>query len=196
MIGLGCVTPHIIPELVAVPLSKPVVNVSVYISSEFTELEWVNIIAGIRLWETATHGLLTWQLKHYDESIKPVSSFGLKNGVIERSVLFKRVLSHEGWVKNWDRENHNTLLGLRESKSSSDVAVLWLVEDRLKTDTSEMIIAAHEFGHALGIDHVQDISSVMSEFYAGFVTGITSHDLTAFLKRYDCDYRLVNVSSR
>jgi len=164
-----------------------VVSVDVYISPEFSEREQTNIIKGILMWEKAVDGSLSWRLQKFEPFMTIPAPRGTHEGVQHRTVLFRRAVSTDDWVIAWQArpENNRNLIGLCQRDSLYEVAVLWLIEDRLTTQTDEIVIAAHEFGHALGISHVVDNSSVMSTFYTRSTKTLTKHDLDAFFNVHD-----------
>lgn len=167
---------------------RPIVDVRVYIAADFTERERANIVNGIMMWERATNGLVVWQLLPYDPAHPPKKPAGVHDGVEERSVLFRRATSDDEWVKKWDAEHKpKTLLGLCQGDSLKELTWLWLVENRLSTPLAETIIASHEFGHAIGLDHIEDKASVMSEYHNPNVKCLTAHDLSEFCKKHHCD---------
>ena len=100
--------------------------------------------------------------------------------------MFRRGSGNEPWVRAWDQENKRPLYGMCQGGSIHDVTALWLIEDRLVSINDQVIIAAHEFGHALGIDHIKEPGHVMSEFYDRRTTTITYEDVVAF---YDIHVR-------
>lgn len=147
------------------------------------------------MWEHATNGLVTWSLKPFDPYNPPAPPRGLYEGVEERTVLFRRAISTDEWVKAWDAEHQpkKTLLGLGQGNSMKELAWLWLVEDRMKVGDAETMIASHEFGHAIGLDHISDTSSVMSEFYNRIVKCLTIADLEEFCDKHNCSTALVTT---
>lgn len=168
---------------------QPVIDVRVYITDhEFSDHERANIVNGILMWERATGGLLTWHLFAYDETYDLPDPGGYQlDGSEQRVVLFRRAVSTDAWVVSWDKKNKNTLLGMQTGNPLVEVGSAWLIEDRLRTPNAEAIIAAHEFGHALGLDHVADKMSVMSQYIdVKKVTGLTEHDLEEFCHVYGC----------
>lgn len=185
--GAKCPTP---PRLTYT--GGPIIDVHVYVAPEFTERERANIVNGVLMWERATNGLVTWHLIAYDPAKPPPPPEGRVDGVEHRSVLFRRATSGDDWVKKWDADHKpKTLLGLCQGDSLKELTWLWLVENRLTTERAETIIAAHEFGHALGLDHIEDKASTMSEFYNTSVQCLTVKDLQAFCKKHDCNATLM-----
>lgn len=186
LMGAGCGAHRCpVPPRLAIQ-GRPVIDVHVYVSDEFNERERSNIVNGILMWERATSGLVIWHLVPFTKDKPPPAPSGESDGVEHRSVMFRRAVSDDQWVKDWDAEHKKTLLGLCQGNSLKETAWLWLVENRLTTPLSETIIAAHEFGHALGIDHIEDKASVMSEFYNRETNCLTTHDLQAFCKKHGC----------
>lgn len=183
----GCGHQHPIPPRLA-PQGRPIIDVHVYVAPEFTERERANIVNGILMWERATSGLVVWHLLPYDPAKPPSVPEGKVDGVEHRSVLFRRAVSGDEWVKKWDADNKpKSLLGLCQGNSLKELTWLWLVENRLTTPEAETIIAAHEFGHAIGLDHIEDKASTMSEFYNPTTKCLTEHDLQEFCKKHGCD---------
>ena len=190
--GARCPTP---PRLAY--QGTAIIDVHVYVANEFTERERDNIINGILMWERGTGGLVTWHLIPYDAANPPPKPEGKVDGVEQRSVLFRRAVSGDEWVKKWDADHKpKTLLGLCQGDSLHELAWLWLVENRLTTPTAETIIAAHEFGHALGLDHIDDKASTMSEFYNTSVKCLTVADLQAFCKKHNCNAQLMTPTCK
>jgi hypothetical protein len=170
------------------PQGKAIVDVRVYIVNEFSEREKANIVNGILLWERATNGLVVWHLLDYDPNVAPPKPRGRSGNVEERAVLFRRAVSTDEWVVKWDEDHKpKTLLGLCQGNSLEELTWLWLVENRLTTPEAQTIVAAHEFGHAIGLDHIDDKRSVLSEFYSKETKCLTVHDLQEFCKKHHCD---------
>lgn len=188
LVGLGCVVHgcSVSPQLVG--HGRAIIDVRVYVSPEFTSEERDNIVNGILMWERATNGLIVWHLMSFDPKNPPPKPMGGVGGVQQRSVMFRRAVSGDEWVQKWDAEHRpKMLLGLCQGNSLEETAWLWLVENRLNTPESESIIVAHELGHALGLDHVDDNDSVMSEFFHTSTRCLTLHDLKAFCEKHGCN---------
>lgn len=172
-----------------------IVSVNVYIAKQFTEQERANIINGILMWQRATNGLLQIKLVAYDASQTVPRPAGLVNGVEERTVLIQRASSHDEWVIKWDKEHakpkgqpQTMVLGICYGSELKNVAKVWLVENRLTTDGIEVITAAHEFGHAMNLDHVSDTNSTMSKQLSDKENKcVTKDDLHEFCSKHDCD---------
>lgn len=187
LVGPGCAARDCPTPPRLIDHGRAIIDVHVYISPEFTPEERDNIVNGVLMWERATNGLIVWRLLTFDPKKPPPKPAGCCNGVEQRSVMFRRAVSGNEWVKKWDAENGSrVLLGLCQGNSMKETAWLWLVEDRLTTDMLTSIIAAHELGHALGLDHIDDKDSVMSEFFRTSTRCLTAHDIKAFCDKHDC----------
>jgi len=189
--GCGSLPTKIPPRVEA----AAIVAVHVFIEPSFTDREYANIINGILLWERATNGAVTWQVSPFDSSSPPTfPRFQLFDGREHRYVLFRRASGDEAWVQKWDSDNSRLLLGQCVGDPTKELATLWLVETRLPNPNAETMIAAHEFGHALGINHVDDTKSVMSELFDSTVRCLTSHDIRAFCNRHGCNFHRMKPS--
>lgn len=180
---------------VPLPASRlPAVNVNVYISSDFMEREYANIINGIMMWERATGGMIAWELLGSDPMSRSMSN--------TLNIVYRRGTSNDAFVKQWDEKHENDepkvvlfgqltvgyVIGV-----PADPMEVYLIEDRLVTPRDEKLIAAHEFGHVLGLDHVKIEGSVMSANYNDKVNDITQSDLELFCKRFGCGDKLPRI---
>lgn len=184
--GCGAHRCPVPPRLMA--QGRPIIDVHVYVDYKFTERERDNIVNGILMWERATNGLIVWHMLPYDVVMSPPPPRGMHDGIEERSVLYRRATSGDEWVKKWNADHKpRTLLGLCQGNSLKELTWLWLVENCSMTSETETIIVAHEFGHALGLDHIEDKASMMSKFYRTSTKCITVHDLQEFCKKHGCN---------
>jgi len=85
-----------------------------------------------------------------------------------------------------DNSNYSTLGYYDES---FPVPIIYLVSDRIKNKDYVMVVL-HELGHALGLDHNENIWEVGTLMYPNIVLcskHITLYDLKKFCKLYRCD---------
>lgn len=179
-----CVPSSAVPHRIPVP-GQASVDVDVYVAPDFTDNERKNIIKGISMWESASNGLIRWHMLSFTSTpavaVQDRNTFPQK-----RNVVFMRATSKTDWVTLYDKKNApKRLLGMLVGNPLL-LSYAYLVEDRLRSNEDEVTIAAHEFGHALGLDHVKDIKSVMSELHLPNVDCLTHADLQALCDLYGC----------
>ena len=171
------------PVLYSSYYADPVVDVNVYISPELSNETQLNIVAGIMLWERSLKGLMTWKLV---SASMPGNEIMSRKPIQKRYVTFDITSEQETWVVKYDNTHDSRLLGMYVGDSLQEYATIWLIVDRLHNKNAETIIAAHEFGHALGLDHVEDKVSVLSRLYAFDVNELSKFDVREFCDHYDC----------
>jgi len=162
---------------------RPLVSVTVVISSDFTDSQRKSIIKGVEMWEQATNGAV---ITHIIGISRPHSDNVLVRDIV---VIFKKTTSDEPNVKTWDDQMKPTmLLGLAsyEETNPSELTLVtaWIVTDRLINEQYGVWISAHEFGHALGLHHIDDTHSIMSPVRSE-ATWLTEKDAREFCVRYD-----------
>lgn len=55
-----------------------------------------------------------------------------------------------------------------------------------KLNFNKNTVFSHEIGHAIGLSHIEDQNSIMSEFYSQNAFFFTQHDIKEFCKVYSC----------
>lgn len=177
---------NLCPEGPSVPDVDLKIDVNVHIDDGFSSRERTNIIKGVTMWERVAEGRLDWRINDTVSVEHPVDDVN----TMLRSVVFLKAKSSDEWVKQWDEAKKPiVLLGFCENivdPRIPSIVRLWLVEDRLQGNHEEAIIAAHEFGHALGLHHVDDNKSVMSTFLNKEIRCISKHDVNEFCDVFGC----------
>lgn len=161
-------------------------DVTVYISDSFSPQEHENIIKGVGMWKRSLGDRLTWRAIVIPETMYVSDVNRVSRGKRMMNVVFKRASSNDKFVVEWDAENKRTLLGMCTGDPDDETMFLFLVESRLVNDDMETFVAAHEFGHALGVEHVDDESSLMSDGYNANVKCMTEHDAEALCDARGC----------
>jgi hypothetical protein len=183
---IGCINPAPVwhtPDGYPDIKNDLLVEAQVRIGPGFSVTDRHAIIEGMNMWEYSTRGAFHWQL--VDEIPE--------DDMVTLRAEFILVTSLEKRVNKYDEGS--TLLGLAIINNLQPTQ-LWLVIDRLHTQADVKLVAAHEFGHALGIGHVSDALNVMSPHYRTATTCLTDEDMRAFCELYGCDYRQMVYCTR
>lgn len=168
---------------------------AVFVASDFSEDERILLLSSIDMWSRATGDLIRWHVVDHQLTRSPIQH---ANGPLLVNVNCYRGQPDAPWVREWDGVHAASRLKLLGRRSFDDsrqtLASIWLVEDRLGDDNARRLIGAHEFGHALGLNHVKDKRSVMSEVYDGKTTCLSRDDLVEFCNKFGCDASTMNGS--
>lgn len=158
----------------------------VIIGDDFSIEQRTNIIKGLNFWTVASNGLVkidvvptTW--KSISGNIGKSQNLSTCNLV----VVFNLGLPTDQIVIDTGKDD--IVLGITHRRPCS-YTTIWLYEPELNTTRSWEVTTAHEFGHALGLTHINDNRSIMNEFYSDHkVLGcLTENDMKEFCREYDC----------
>lgn len=138
-----------------------------------SSIEMLRIVDGIDMWTRATGAAFTWML--VTDERRPC----------RRTITFKRSLSTDDWVVEYDAQHGNKVLGMCWSKKSGR-AVVALVTDRLVDGVGMTIVAAHEFAHAMGAGHVDDDGSIMRKRVGPQRRCVSERDIAEFCRGMNC----------
>lgn len=160
-------------------------DVFVLVSDDFSHEQKDDIKRGLALWSFATNGYvnieilpLEWKsITKHTEKCEPV-------------IVFNLGMPFDDAVKD---SNGESVLGITHRRPCSYTTV-WLYENELRSSQSWQVTTAHEFGHSLGLKHVEEKSAVMNKFYSDYksLNCLTLSDMNEFCSIYGCDTNNMN----
>jgi predicted Zn-dependent protease len=177
---IACISPHY-----PVPLNPNNLVKTVYIDKAFNYKEEGFIIDAIKEWECATNYRLKYTVVFKYDNVKSIDP--------TTSLLIRKVNHNDPLIIESDnyREQHEKqttkrhTVGLFHSDKNITPEIL-LVDDRL-TNYSYKIVAMHEIGHALGLDHNPSTNTIMYRHSDMSQSYITSEDIKDFCEHYTCE---------
>ncbi len=191
------------------PSGAPIVNddgVRIYamptvaFTSRVTLEQRADIAIAIEKWNTALYGGIAWsEIPNTTDSL--AMSMGRRfRGQCQDVIVFDvvddtdpRIAQRDASFKTDEHPEIKTL-GLT-SRSECSLTFVWLVAPRLSNSRDFINVAAHEFGHALGLSHVKDETSLMNELYYSNVVKncVTRSDVVELCENVGCDNITANV---
>lgn len=174
------------------PVGDPQVYAALMFDEDFTVRERVLIMEGVEQWAEASNGRIIYEvIDHTPEAASEL--MGTHVGWVDRCIdviEVTSVLSNDPRVVAHDEPKTTTkTLGFaRHSKCS--ISSIWLVSDRLNGDRAWRWVAAHEFGHAIGLDHVKNRRAVLYRTFTDISSDcITRWDIEELCDDIVCDLR-------
>ena len=160
-------------------IKKPLVEKRLYVDDTFEASDVRCIESSADEWNKRTRGLA---------SITVVPLTSEKNTVRKDTsvddIIMTRVTSDSAIVFFIERLSGSRLYGYYQPQG--DHSEITMVHDRYRSETVCRVVLMHELGHALGIHHNTDPTSLMYGGDDTMPTGITRRDLADFCKIYGC----------
>lgn len=164
----------------------PAVVASVYLSDEFTDEQAQDIADGVNMWVKATHGLVSIDTKALNWGNIEDDVGRMEHGRCRDVVFINVAHSYDEETRFHDAKSGTFMLGVTRYRPCS-VTTIKLVIDRLPNHKDVKIIAAHEFGHAIGLPHSNNPDALMyPSYYYKNTYCLTEWDLTEFCDKYAC----------
>ncbi len=109
--------------------------------------------------------------------------------VTQNDIVFMSISQDHPEIMILDTESDGETLGYFDI--SSKIPLIYLVSERLE-DKNYVAVVLHELGHALGLEHNEDLDGIGTLMYPNISLAaphITSYDLNNFCKLYHCNLK-------
>ena len=167
-----------------------------YVSTDFNEFEFKDIFLAIKGWN---YFLNSHPNLKFGENIEIFSNFDYefhKNNCDNKNL---NIIKIEKYVIDYydvsSMFGNINLLGYTEPQQKigdCKLRNIFLIDYGFDSDLKLNNVVMHEIGHAIGLDHIKNNDSIMSEFYSPNTTFFTQHDVEEYCKHYYCDNKIMN----
>jgi len=182
-----------------IPLnSEGIITQTVYVDEAFTFDEYIVIKSAADEWKYVSRGVVQFNLIY---PYHPSSHTFV--GLIDRNIMFKTTASSPFVIKtDKEIETDNKKKGIYETRLTlgfwqlTDVKTnrwfIGLVTDRIVTSYKLRIVAIHEFGHAVKLQHTDNAVGIMNSS-ASFESGcLNRYDAMNFAELYGYKIDMLN----
>jgi hypothetical protein len=193
------------------------INRKIYVDSNFTEIEKIEIQKSADEWKHTTNGIVNLDLVYnfdmndksnsdpykylYKTIIKKIS----KDSKIVKNI--EASLNEQLNEDNEDTEHPITAHIYGYDLKNKNFEYVLIVADRHTNAKELRNTITHELGHMLGMSHYDDGPSVMNvsyEYAIGELIGqkqepiicLTKHDMMQFCEKYQCDFSKMNYCTK
>jgi hypothetical protein len=170
--------------------ARPIVRVSMMFDEKFTREDRENIKIGMLKWVIASHGRIVYQVVPHNEYVALELLRSSIGGDVRCPDIIEinAITSDNEIVMDRDEQKiKGKTLGFAVYRPCN-ISSAWLVVDRLKTKQAMQWVAAHELGHAIGLDHVENFQAVMHKVYTVFSSYcITKWDVEELCDEIGCN---------
>jgi hypothetical protein len=154
------------------------VHKTLFLDRYFTPDEVAFITIAALEWSAATKNIVTFDVVALPQE---------KVVITENDIMIMNISPDHPLVLILDNSSNYSTLGYYDE--SFPVPIIYLVSDRM-TGKEYVTVVLHELGHALGLEHNENIWEVGSLMYPSLDLGsrhITPYDLKKFCKLYRCN---------
>lgn len=177
---IGCTTFNKFSSL----YSKNITNQRcVYIDPKFSGIEKKILQGSFEEWTNKTGGYFQWKYQDWpkDYQAETFSSSYLSKDC-SKHLFVVRGISSDAMVTNAEARLGQGLWGYAH-RTGLDLEYILLVADKIESYNNYRLVALHEIGHILGLDHNKELS-IMNSSEIATANGITQFDLEELWKIY------------
>lgn len=156
----------------------------VYLDPQFSGVEKKIIQNSFEEWTVKTGGFFQWKYQDWPSDYwknSDISTATVSNDC-SKHLLVMRGISTDALVINAEVSLGHGIWGYAH-RSGQSVEYVLLVADKIEGYNDYRLVALHEIGHILGLNH-NDNNSLMNSPKIRFVNGITPYDLDELWKIY------------
>ena len=158
----------------------------VHLDREFSGLEQVIIKNAFEKWSLHTENFVTWEYTvGWPDNVWDDENPIWPENEMKSHVIVIRGLSDDEMVKDVEERLGHQVWGYAVRSHNPGVPNYFLlVVDKIHNEDHLQLTAEHEIGHILGLDHTEELLSIMNTNRFLEAGGITPYDILSFQRLY------------